>query len=786
MQEHTELETAAEETKKAVPTVPKKVLGRSKLEEKLDLLKANAKEELIGNQEKRIKLHEAMHDNTGVLKGGYFGRDVASVFEAYDFSKKENGEYELPASFYTKQLFLVNMGELDRLNASGDHTTGDRGLELTAHHIETVVQETLMKHDPTLAEDPARLAASYELYRAAGNDFAFKLEDTSGEVAEEIRQKLSLSLDVSKTIPGEDPIPLSASRINFADTVQLLNDLPSEDRMQFEDDPKKEKAATAASKEMLQQMNDKAKLETRMRRMVEKIASGNEEAAKKFYDQFQMKSLGAIFAEDPAKPLGYEAFKTKLEEHGGLDSDPSWPATLAEISREEAQRQFENRRESQQKIDRVISNIAAKTYLEYQLPAQDVLVETEEKPLAAYVPPEATRGEKVLTNLRTHMQEIAGEIGEKTCEEDSSDAACQKWESAKLDLAIEEASRDSLTGLEQRGRLFGRLEDGLEQGDPVATVFIDMAFLKYFDKEAGRETGNVAIKTASKLLDSIAAELSTDRLKVEAYRIGGDEFAFSVRGGDEADLQRVLEALRTKQEEAPAVPLREGSALGSYFDQKLSFNFGAHYAKNKDELKTFLKESGIPLAEEGGPKENEELAEYMLRFSDKQLEIQKAVNRMAFLLSERTKAASEDEGKYAQILKYSQKAIFGDEGTQKIEEWHARLATAQDPEQRLEMEHEINKEVLSYTLDKIQEKNAKNEKYQESIDKAIEDRVRDLYLEQKVASLELEIKNLRETLMDTRVKSTALQEENKTLRQRIELLESEKQHIDALRSKLSG
>lgn len=796
MQERPELETAAEEAKETTTDIPKKVLERAKLEERLDVLKANsetaapeeagARQELVRNQEKRIRLHEAMHDNTGVLKGDYFGRDVATVFEAYDFPKKENGEYELPPDFENRHLFLVNMGELDRLNAGGDHTTGDRGLELTAHHIEGIVQKTLIENDPTLAKDPDRLAASYELYRAAGNDFAFKLENASHDLAEEIRRKLSSNLDVSQAIPGEDPIPLSASRVNLADTIRLLNDLSPEDRAIFEDDPKKETSAVAASKEMLQQMNDKAKLETRMSRMVEKIKAGDEEQAKKFYDQFQIKSLGAIFAEDPSKPLDYETFKTKLEEHGGLDSDPTWPATLAEISREEAKRQFESRRSSQQKVDRIVSDIAAKTYLEYQPPPLDERLASESKAPPAYAAPEATRGQEALQDLQKKVNEAVAEAEGKSCEEDSLDPACQKWESTKLDLEIEQASRDTLTGLEQRGRLFGRLEDGLENGEPVSTVFIDMAFLKYFDKEAGRETGNAAIKTASKLLDNIAEELSTETVKVEAYRIGGDEFAFSVRGGDETALQNVLEALRKKQEEAPAVPLQDTSALGSYFDQELSFNFGAHHAKSKNELKTFLKESGIPLEHEGESKENEELAEYMLRFSDKQLEIQKAVNRMTLLLGERAKVGSKDEGKYAQLLKYSQKAIFGEEGTEKLEAWHAELLSAGSSEEKLNIERKIDEEMLSYTLDKIREKNAKNEKYQASIDKAIEDRVRDLYLEQKIASLESEIEKLRKTLVSAKTESEALSGENKELRQRIELLEGEKQHIDALRTKLSG
>src|SRR5574337_1374330 len=75
--------------------------------------------------------------------------------------------------------------------------------------------------------------------------------------------------------------------------------------------------------------------------------------------------------------------------------------------------------------------------------------------------------------------------------------ACQQAEIAKLNLEIESAWRDSLTGLEQRGRLFENLEAGLDGGESVSMVFIDMAFLKYFDKEGGAETGNLAIqKTA--------------------------------------------------------------------------------------------------------------------------------------------------------------------------------------------------------------------------------------------------------------------------------------------------
>ncbi len=786
--------------------VPKQTKGREAIMLEIEEYKAagqevpfeetalkQAHENRIAIAKRRLEVFEARYDNTGALKGEYLGQDLKTLFDEKGLKLDAEGHLEKDPSFEEVQLLFVNLGELDRINQEGDHHSGDRALQVLKEKIETSVQSELMG----LGE---KAMSAYSIFRSGGSKFSVKLEGVSEEVAEKIRARLDSALDISSILPGKDPAPLAASSISLVELYDVLDQLPDEEKLSFVDNPHSSKAMIGTAFEVLNQLNDKRETETRLDRLTQKILSGDEEDAKEFYTRFQARALTPMFSDKADQLLSYKEIKTKLTELGALSGE-AWADKKAEIALQEARRQFEGRRLAQRDNERNISEVAAKTYIKFQGATTDSQAKYIKQKESSFIMPEATDGKKEIQRLVDEKRVIEERIVAGDCTEKGSlDADCQSLEGASLNLEYEEAIRDPMTGLKQRGPLFRTIEGSLEKNESVSTVFIDMAFLKYFDKEGGRDTGNIAIMKAGEILDNISKRFKEHGKRVEAYRIGGDEFAFSVAGGDEAFLQEVLRSLMDEQAAAGAIPLQGEAPVGVYADQALQFNYGVFHAESKESLKTILRENGLALENEGTEKENNELAEYMLRFSDKQLEIQKAVTRLKTLLQESLETEDLTSGKYAQLVKYSEKSIFGAEGKKKLEEWRgrmkeigAKIQTAKTEEERgvfgedqAQLLKQIDIEATEFALTQIQKKNRQNENYEGSIDKIIEEHVREKFLEQKINVLEKEIEAFQTELNRQKEINTELTEENISLKGKVSLLEAEKDQIAALREKMRG
>jgi|GEM_PF-1436183 len=787
--------------------VPKETLGREALMQQIEQYKIAAQEvpfeeaavkeiyeKRVALAEKQLEVFGAKHDNTGALKGEYLGQSLGETFTEKGFQFDAKGQFEKDPALEQSHLLFVNLGELDRINQEGDHHTGDQALQALKDKIERTVQSELMG----LGD---KMTTAYSIYRSGGSKFSVALEGVEEGLAEKIREQLDSSLDLSSVLPGKEAAPLAASRISLAEVYDVVDELPDEEKQQLANDARSSRAMISTAFEMLNQLNDKRETETRLDRLTEKIKSGDEEGARAFYTKFQARALTPMFSEHSDQLLSYEDIKEKLVALGALNGE-AWADKKAAIALQEARRQFEGRRLAQRDTDRKISEAAAKTYIQFQegIP-QETGARYIKQEQSTFQKPQPTEGKREIQKLAATKQALeAGLAGKECVELGGLDADCQALEEARLDLEYEQAVRDSMTGLKQRGPLFETLEHSLENNGPVATVYIDMAFLKYFDKEGGRETGNIAIMKAGEILDKISTLFKERGKQVEAYRIGGDEFAFSVAGEDKAFLQEVVESLLDEQTAAGAVPLQGEAPVGVYADQSLQFNYGVFHAQSKKEMKNMLQEAGLALEYEGTEQENNELAEYMLRFADKQLEIQKAVARFSVLLQEGLGAEDLTTGKYAQLVKYSEKSIFGAEGKKKLEIWRTSMqeveaklkgaSTDQDrkvfEEERAALMKQIELEATEFTLTQIQEKNKKNENYEGSIDKRIEEHVRDKFLEQKINTLEGEIQKLQTALDQQQDENKVLTEENASLKKQMTLLKTEKDQIATLREKIRG
>lgn len=713
--------------------------SRSELLKLREALPPGSKEQLIAD--KRIELADAQHDNTGSWKGEYFARDMREDFLARGLESGPDGKLPVNPEDGKTHYMLINMGELDRINALGDHSSGDKALEATAMGIRGLLGQTLD-------------ATQYDVYRTAGNDFSVRLKNVDRPTAERLTRALCGAVDISAAIGPNERAPIEASLASQSDMVDVINALAPEERQALLAESKPEKASIGVMKELLQQQNDRQKTESRMRRMQEMIETRPDKAGE-YYDKYQRKVLGELFREAGDKETpDFALFQKRF-----LAADAESRHRAAEA---EARRQYVGRREVQRGIDRKLGEQAAKQTLGVpgfpeKIPEgaeAQAAINTE----SAFQPPKPTRGFESIASKRKHVEEL------KVAGAEPADI-----ELAELDAEIEQANRDPLTGLAQRGRMFKQLESGLEKKKPVGVVYIDLAFLKYFDKEGNGATGNIAIRKAAELLDGIAADASKEGIEVEAYRVGGDEFAFAITGGGDDAAERVKEMILARQKEAPPIPLQGGAALGKFYEQKLSFNFGSLGPMDLEGMRKLVNDNGLPMdAKPGSEQERNQLAEYALRFADKQLEIQKGFNRIVLLIEEKQSAEkSGDSSRYEQLLKYSQKGIFGAEGEALINQ----LST-----QKEKIPSEM---VLKFVIDQIKKKGAAKENYETSIDKIIDERVRELYFEQQINGLKHQVAVLKGELSKTKG-------ENAQLKQKVAELEQEVHNVSNLKQRILG
>lgn len=121
----------------------------------------------------------------------------------------------------------------------------------------------------------------------------------------------------------------------------------------------------------------------------------------------------------------------------------------------------------------------------------------------------------------------------------------------ELELALEEAGKDHLTGLPRREREFEvfakmvREAKRLGEGNCVGVILFDIDFFKRINDKYGHDVGDDVLKHVSGLLNRSV------RPSDSFFRHGGEEFLMIMKGFGESEMACAVERLRDLVEKNP-------------------------------------------------------------------------------------------------------------------------------------------------------------------------------------------------------------------------------------------
>jgi GGDEF domain-containing protein len=700
------------------------------------------------NAEKRLELFGYEHDNAGAFKFNRFGGEMKALFDGEDPELRlgEAGRLELAESAAARQMVIVNMGELDRFNKEGGHRAGDAGLEATAHAIEETVLAYLRETDAADAE--------YHIYRYSGNEFMVSVSGLDEAAVREVVARIEAKRPQVSGV-GEGA-PLAAETLNLQEVADIMNALQAElppDKAADSVD-----AANRELVEIVRRLGD-YRLETRKfaaraERMRAYLASHGREDAETFFRNFMAKS----FIGTPLETIdGLERLATAAPE--------AWQDKIDGLALEAARRRFASGREHESVLGDVIRRrLDERLHGEPRFIGNDGL-QDEGAPLA--VIPEKTAGQAAMDRAMAHAAEVA-----------KAPRLPELAERAALDAALEVRRRDNGTGLLGRGAYFKGLEASLRDGRESSVAFVDMGFLKYFDKEGGTQVADGALKVAAEVMEKA---LAASGVSGEVYRVSGDEFTIRV-DGDRAALQRVMEAVKDERDAAGRIPATERSAA-LYEPTKLSFNYGLCDRQLLGDVYADLKAAGYYGEDDDGLTEAEELnrrAALMTVIADRGIEEQKAVDRFVFIVEQlRDERHRQNPARREQVkalIRYSEKALLTEGRPGEAAE---RSEQAQpSPAERLVHElaalplagPDLERHVRELVAEKIEAKRQREAGKAELMDQLIDLRVQISQLRGRLADLERDaaaersqIAVLRERLAKTDAERTALIEARRQL-----------------------
>jgi len=653
---------------------------------------------------KKLELFSAEHDNAGAFKFKKFGRRIQEMFEPGIDGKPgieagEDGELKLAESLKERRFMLVNMGELDRFNKEGGgHAAGDAALGETAAAVEKAVTEALG------VDSGAALKSDYQIYRYDGNTF---MVDIASMPLKEFGELVKKMQEAKPEVKGvKDPAPLTVRGVDLGNVIDLVNhiqaELPKEGKFEPGED---------AAREIVEVMRragdwdlEVNKLFTRAERVKGKIEAGDPDAAA-FFENYAKKSF------QDTEFGTFEGFKAAVEEGRYLGA-------AEEIAIRTSEKRFAGGR----KVDDQIQEMIDQRVRARNIPSEILPYEGPKPPEVSAM----TDGERSLTAKREAME--AAEALASGASGAEAETFALKAQSARLEYQIESARRDKGTGLLERGVHYEHLEKALEEGKDVATLFVDMGFLKYFDQMGGSEVGDAALKTAASMMEE-AVKLAG--VKGNVYRYGGDEFTIQVEGGDAA--ARKVEAALEEIRETSA-PIASGpKSRSEYAPTRLAFNYGRADRKMLEDLHGLAVRDGKYSADElaDPSRVSNAKAELMTQAADVGIEYNKAYSRFELLIAEMRSpeyaASPERRTQVDAMVTFSGKAIFAELGGKAKLEALANSGLEGDA---------LDEQIIDFVLDKVAETRAKDSGKKEVLDALLAAQVKVEFLTDRLKDME--------------------------------------------------
>lgn len=732
--------------------------------------------------EREIFLSE--HDSTGAWKRDRFGRDLADMLQRQGSERKGS-------------MFVVNMGELDRVNDES-HQLGDIALTELRMRISREVERALPDTD----------ASSINIYRIASNDFAVTLEGIDApDVVRAIKESLTGSLmDINaqraergegavSEAAGVEGLPLAVTEALSFDHVQRI----------YENLPQKAQTGDTAWISCLQEasqvLSDFEKTRSRTERLAQKIREKgvDDPQTEILYTKYLQKSVGSVFprsGEEAAVNLTFQQFVEQMSARGAFEASRSaWDSALFTASIEDAMRQFSNRSAENRALFRAVAQQAAEGF-ELQAQQRQIRIASDlqsaiEAPVSSSTRRAEALSEVVPEDLEAFDGLLADESkgfgpteGEQRIAEIQSqlDAAQSSLEAFPADgdqreryllsltvqnLLLQQrrfsAQYDRSTGLGLRGKYFETLKTQLREQKPVSILAIDMAFLKYFDRDGGTKTGDRAIRAAGRILGAVSRDIRAKYgdVSIETFRKGGDEFNILAGTTDPKILQDIQDLIRQKTFDLGPVPADEGGS-GGYLPTELQFNVGVTSAEASQD--------------ERDPDDIDHRA-------DLAIGPDKAVQRYVFLLLKRLRAErltdpterAKQQTYLSNLTARSEKALIG--GSEPITAYvEELLRSGKDATSAAE---DVAKKIIDLVRSRLGEDAAKQEALQEGTEEVIAHQLEVMLLHQHVEELARRLTHADEV-------NEELQQTVSSLRQAVKAALEDRNEVAQLRERIKA
>ncbi|GEM_PF-1082982 len=761
-------------------------LLKKQIQEKGEFLSTEEQESLridLEIAEQELEFYVWERDTTGAKKGQRFGVELGELLDQMGLKRNETGELIVddPENLHKNHLILVNMGELDRLNSKGDHKLGDMGLSLVYNKIQQEFLSNLSVFFQEEGFDEENISQMFEIYRISGNDFVVIVKGIDEKIVEKITKNLNGLMEVPVD-QKKDQVPLTSHSITFNGSFELLKELTNFETSidqtfdEVEQANNERKLLITLLRERILVLGEFAKIKTRLDRMVDVINNPNDLRPDELYEKYLKKSLGLLFVRsDRLEAMDYSEFVEALQERGagvlgGEYNKLKWDREKFIVARDEAIRIFQNSHEMNVKMEIDLQDKLIKELHERGI--KEELIFDDEKHDDIHVESKRmeltqerlggidefnqrldglgeTRGELLMLALKKDFDVM------KDSEEHGLDEKLKKEKIrlAELKLEVAKLKYDTLTGLKNRGMLFQEIEARLDDKKPVSVVSIDMAFLKYFNIEGGKKTGDMAIKSAGRILDNIAREYQ--KYGVQAYRIGGDEFALTINLDDKQIIMEIIQKIKTLSSQyLESIPAHEGAGL-RYKRESLHFNFG---------ISMYGNDSDFQMID----------ADKLINMADALIEGDKTVDRFILLLHRevlKERDANKEMADLEVLYEYSYKTIFGIEGRKLIEE------LTQEYNSKSVSLSEIERQMIEFITMKLKDKGKKKLEKQE---------LEHIFLRNELVKemQELEIRRLTEDLRKAKLESERDERMISSLKKRLEEAQNNLERIVRVRENL--